>query len=323
MGSLIVTPVYKGKGSPYDADNYRPISVIPTFSKILEKAIYFKINNKLRQDGILKPQQHGFMNGKSCQSALTSFTNDIYRGIDSRNGAVGAVFVDLKKAFNSLDYLKLMDTLRNEFKFCDPLFNILCDYFINRTFHIKLGDFKSQVFNIHRGLVQGSLIGPILFNLYYNKVYEAFLDIPGVSYCLFADDLVFYCNNQSGNKIEEKLNIALNNLHKWCLSKDLNIHFGKPKWMLFSKTQKSTPIDSSMWTISCEGSIIEKVDQFRYLGVIIDHYLGFNQHYEATRTKISSAIGCLNRIRKYLSEQAFIVLLNSFVLSIIDYGLPI
>ena len=189
-------------------------------------------------------------------------------------------------------------------------------YFSNRTFKIKLNDFLSKLFDLFRGVPQGSILAPLLFSLFYNGVGSSLL---AAFYGLFADDLSFYLFNSNLEELVSSLSKVLESLHKWCADKDLVINFAKTKFMIISKKHLNTSVPQ----LICNDNNIEYVSEFKYLGVIFDSTLAFDSHFHHVCKRVSAAVGCLMFIKRFLNLRVFKVLLNSFILSIIDYGLPI
>jgi hypothetical protein len=312
-----ITPLYKGKGSRYDPSSFRPISVLPIFSKWIEKILHYKIRDIVTP--LIDPNQHGFMKHKSCQSAIISFTQSIYKALDKKKGKLGAIFVDQKMAFNHPDHLQLLHLLQKKFNIQGSLLKILCSYFINRSFNINLNNTNSKLFQLHRGFPQGSIIAPILYNCVFNEVGGA---LNGLDHVGFADDLVVHCSGTDEGEILDKLLQAMQSLKSWCTSMSLSINFNKTKFMIFHKKQDHL-LPRHQHHIQIEDNIIEKVSTFTYLGIILQEYMNFDQHFDHVSSKVSAALGALNIISRLLSLQVFNQLLNSFVLSHIDYGVEV
>lgn len=312
-----VTPLYKGKGSKYEPLSFRPISVLPFLGKLYEKLLHDKLVQHLEQNKLLDVHQHGFRKGRSCQSALYYVTQEIFNKIDKTNNKVGACFVDLAQAYNYVPHFGLLTALKDEFNVNEHLLKVFCNYLTNRTFSIKLDDFTSTPFALKTGIPQGSILSAIFFICYYNQVFSC---LGNVNYCTFADDLIFWCSNTSEIEIFDCLKFTLTNLDSWCTSKLLAINYSKTKIMIFHKSHNK--IDNNL-VLEYNDTIIEKVSNFKYLGVFLDESMNFIPQFAHLRNKLSSAIGCLNLVRKYITEQVFVILLNCFILSIVDYGLPI
>jgi hypothetical protein len=317
FNSAVITPLYKGKGSRTSPENYRPISILPILGKLFEKVIYRKLYFFIEEENLLDPRQHGFRKNRSCTTALSIFADDICLRLDETNMKAGVVFVDLKKAFDSVRPLKLLLSLLS-IKVPPVILLYLCMYFVNRTFKIKLSGSLSQLFQLRRGCPQGGILSPILFSLYYNGVGSSLLT---AYYLLFADDLVFYIFNKDMTKLRNDLSLILDSLDNWCMDKDLIINYCKTEYMIISKTSNdSTENDIGL---TCKGHQIKRVTEFKYLGVLIDERMTFKGHFDYVCRRVSSAVGCLMLIKRFLNIRTFKTLINSFVISIIDYALPI
>jgi len=145
---------------------------------------------KLRSviDPLLSDEQRGFRSSRSCQTALALFTQDVLNGIDKRNGSVGVVFIDFRKAFNSVDTWFLLEKLKSKFGFYENLTKLLNNYLSNRFFQIKYCNAKSEGFLEANSVRQGSSLEPLLFSAFINDIAEVIT----VPFKLYADDLATY-----------------------------------------------------------------------------------------------------------------------------------
>ena len=317
FNQAIVTPIYKNKGSRTDPGNYRPVSNLPLLSKILEKGVYKKLSIFVEDKQLLDTHQHGFRKGRSCFTAASLFSHDILSNISKPHVKCLAMFVDLRKAFDSICTFKLLKKLL-ELGIDPRIIMYLCAYFTNRTFVIKLGDFLSMIFRLFKGCPQGGILSPILFALFYNEVGSALLQ---ALYKLFADDLVFYIFSSNTADLIREASEILVSLNNWCELQDLSINFEKTKYVIFHKVQNK--VEDDLPEIKCNGQLIERVPVFKYLGVHFDSTLTFQNHFEHVLSKVSSSVGCLMHIKRFLGLQTFKILVNSFIFSHIDYCFPI
>jgi hypothetical protein len=312
-----ITPLYKKKGHRTDASNYRGISVLSLSSKILEKCIFSQLTKFVEDDNILDENQHGFRKGRSCETAISLFAHDILSKVDAPDTKAIAVFVDLKKAFDTIHVLMLLQLLF-KLNIDSRILTYLCMYFKNRRFQIKLGSFISKLYKLVRGVPQGGILSPLLFALFYNNVGSALLD---ALYKLFADDLAFYKFGTNEATLIRDASKILESLDDWCKERHLIINFEKTKYIIFHKTQNK--LADNLPELSCYSNTIERVHEFRYLGVIFDSNLTFNEHFENVYSRVSSAVGCLMQIKRFVNERTFKILISSFVFSIVDYCLSI
>ena len=181
-----VIPIHK-KGPPTNPSNYRPISLLSVFSKILEKLMYKRLYAYLEKLNFFYPLQFGFREKHSTGHALISMTEEIRNTIDNGNYGCG-VFIDLKKAFDTVNHSILLKKLEH-YGIRGVALDWFCSYLSNRKQYVSVNGHISETLQIRCGVPQGSVLGPLLFLIYIN-------DLPSVSKCLtfylFADDTNIY-----------------------------------------------------------------------------------------------------------------------------------
>jgi hypothetical protein len=166
----LVTPLYKGKGSVHDASSFRLISNLPILSKLFELILKSRVMVAVENSGLLDDNQHGFRRGISCITAHTVLSNTVHNMLDAPNAKVFMVFVDLRKAFDSVRHLLLLEMLRDYYNIDHNLVFVIFNYLTNRRFYIKLGSFISKAYDLLRGLPQGSINGPSFYVLFFNDI---------------------------------------------------------------------------------------------------------------------------------------------------------
>jgi Reverse transcriptase (RNA-dependent DNA polymerase) len=312
--SAIITPLYKGKGTKNMAGSYRPISNLPIIGKVFEKIVFFKLYNTVEKD--LCEAQHGFRKGKSCQTATAKFSQGIYDGIDGRKMRVLAVFIDLRKAFDSVVHQKLILRLIDNFDVEPYMVKLLYNYLTHRVFKLKNGNYMSKNYNLKTGVPQGSSLGPLLFTIFLNNIGT----VIDYNYILYADDLVIYISEENMNVAISKMNAQLNKLDVWCKENGLMINTDKTKYMIFHKSQdydfKKCAVNERLCISDCE---IEQVQTFKYLGVWFDSNCTFKDHYHHVDKKLTAALSKLYSIKRLLTKRVMIILMNAYVTSIVDY----
>ena len=220
-----ITALFKS-GDRTNASNYRPISILPTLSKILEKAVHSQLYQYLVTNNLLTRKQFGFRKGLSTVSALTSFADEVLLNMEPGK-LCGAVFLDLTKAFDTVDHGILLRKL-SEIGLCENPLQCFRSYITDRKQPTCCGNELS-------GVPQGSILGPLLFVIYIN-------DLPSVpdacQASLYADDAVIYYYGSSSQELTDKLNQDLLAVAKWLNEHKLTLNLDKAKCMLIGSNRK-------------------------------------------------------------------------------------
>ena len=212
-----VTPLHKN-GSKEDVNNFRPISVLPVLSKILEKHVHDSVIDFLTSYNLLHKTQSGFRPAHSCETTLLSMINKWLVAIN--NGfMVGAVMIDFKKAFDLVDHNILLKKLKC-YKLSDKTMSWFSSYLLNRKQRVNVNNVISDDEVIINGVPQGSILGPLMFLLFINDL-PLYTD--PINTDMYADDTTMYEIGILRSDIERNLQIALNNLSKWCKSNGMVI----------------------------------------------------------------------------------------------------
>ena len=307
-----VSPVYKS-GARNDPSNCRPISVIPVIAKIFEKIVYEQLYEYLNNYNLLTTCQSGFRSLHSTLTVLAEATNSWSVNID--NGLVnGVVFIDLKKAFDTIDHNIILKKLGNYGVDLNSL-KWFESYLTNRTQKCRVNDHLSSSNPVSCDVPQGSNLGPLLFLVYIN-------DLPN---CLnwaiprmFADDTSASYAAKSMDELQSVINSELVNLHKWLNTNKLSLNIAKTEFMIIGSRQRISAMDDRI-TIEINDCEVEKVDSVKSLGVYIDKHLNWSIHIEKISKKIASAIGALKRIRPYVTTDTAIQVYRALIQPYFDY----
>ena len=197
-------------GSRLDANNYRPNTVLPTLSKILEKAVHTQIYAFLNTNKLLTPSQFGFCEKLSNAVALSKFTDTILENMDDGQ-LTGVAFLDLSKAFDTVNHSRLLLKLKS-IDFSSHLCEWFKSYLTHRCQVTVVDNKQSSVMLVNMGVPQGSILGPLLFIIYVNELPNC---IMSCDISMYADDTVIYFSSKSVKNIERKLNEDLANIQKW------------------------------------------------------------------------------------------------------------
>ena len=257
-----VCPIYKG-GANNCFSNYRPISVLPCFSKIFEKAAYNRILSYVNVNNIIINNQYGFRRDHSAYMAILDMCNYITESIDEHNFSAG-VFIDLSKAFDTLNQDLLLHKLEG-YGIRGIALHWFKDYLYNRKQYVVFNNYSSSFKDITCGVPQGSILGPLLFILYINDIV---LCSKLLKFILFADDTNLFFSSKSIKDLQNIINTELDKLSNWFRIIKLSINVSKTKFILFGRRSKFCC--NPNFCLKIDSKIIEQVKSTKFLGIFID-----------------------------------------------------
>ena len=312
-----VTPIFK-KGEKSDPSNYRPISVIPSISKIFEKIIYDQLESYLSEFNLLASCQSGFRSLHSTVTALLEATNDWSLNID-KGLFNGVIFIDLKKAFDTIDHQILLMKLER-YGVDTQSQKWFKSYLSNRTQRCNVSGNLSTLGEVKFGVPQGSNLGPLLFLIYINDLPNC---LSNASARMFADDTSLTLSADSISGLEEIVNDELSRVHNWLIANRLSLNIAKTEFMVIGSRQKFASQNNENITIKLNNDTIKLVNEAKSLGVIIDRNLNWNEHARVLSKKVASAIGALRRVRPFIPKHTAINIYNALIQPHFDYCSPV
>ena len=303
-----VVPLFKsGKNNMFT--NYRPVSLLPQFSKILEKLFNKRLDLFLNKHNILSENQYGFRKNRSTSLALIELVEHLTQSLDEHKHTIG-VFIDLKKAFDTIDHKILLEKLYH-YGFRGVSNDWIKSYLGQRKQYVRLENHESDCMEIKCGVPQGSILGPKLFIIYINDLCRVSNNL---KYILFADDTNIFCSGHDIEKLSEKVTSELRKMKDWFAVNKLSLNVSKTNYMLFTNSKCSTDIQ-----IQICNTDIERVNATKFLGVLIDDKLTWKNHIELVKSKVSRSVFLLNRAKHVLNYSAMLTLYNSIVLPYLTY----
>ena len=315
MKTAKVVPLYKSKDRDLTT-NYRPISLLLTLSKLLEKVMYSRVYSFLSATNQLYVSQYGFRKMHSCEHAVGELAANITKGIEKGKYTAG-IFLDLSKAFDTLEhevvYMKLEKYgLRGN---CMKWFQ---SYLSNRSLMVecRTGSSKtiSTPYPVEYGTPQGSCLGPLIFLIFCNDLQK---HLTFLSCIQFADDTTLYITHSKISYIRSCIEIDLAILQDWFLSNKLTLNIGKSVCVLFGHK----PGSITNLQISLGNERIPQVNSTKFLGMWIDESLTWNEHVTKVILKLKSRLNLLKMGKNFLSKHALRVLYFAQIHSVMMYGI--
>lgn len=304
-----IIPIQKKIGTR-KCDEFRPINTLPSYEKLLECEVKDQLQNYIDSNEILAIEQSGFRKLHSCETALNLVISD-WKFLRDEGNITIVVFLDLKRAFETLDRDRLLRKLQS-YGVEGVELQWFSSYLAQRTQKTKVGEvFSSFMFN-NLGVPQGSVLGPILFILYINDFGKV------LKYCsckFFADDTAIYISGKNINEIIWKLNSDLKNVSNWLNINKLKINVEKTVYIVI----KNKITDNSEINVIINNTKLEQVSETKYLGIIIDDKLDFKKNLDYVVKKMSKKINFLSRISNKLTPITRTKIYTSIVASHIEF----
>lgn len=301
-----ITPIHKSGNTSLIA-NYRPITVLPTPSKILERVIYNRIYPHVSP--VILEEQHGFVNKKSTVTNLCVFSDYIAKDINN-SSQTDTVYTDIAKAFDRVNHRVLIQGLQS-FSFHKNLLSFLDSYLVNRPQFVKFNNVESYRFIASSGVPQGSILGPLLFVMFVNDISDY---IKHAKFLLYADDLKLYLTIKTIGDTY-LLQRDLHAISNFCKDKDLA--FNESKCKVVTYTRKESPF-IERYTIN--GIQIERLNEIKDLGVTFTSTFSFNRHIIKLTADCYRQLGFILRATHDFTCGTCMLLFNSYVRSKLEYA---
>ena len=260
----------------------------------------------------MNKDQYGFREGLSTTLAVTVVVQKIIDSLENKQSAVG-VFLDLSKAFDTLDHSILLYKLRH-YGFRGISEKLIENYLMNRTQYVVINSHKSEMNTIKCGIPQGSILGPLLFILYINDIKSASSILKFIQ---FADDTSLFFSHNDVSYIFSVLNQELGNFHTWLKCNKLVLNLSTSNYIVFSN---SKGIDLQNEYLRIDTYELERVDHTKCLGINIDESLTWKYHTIEICNKLARIVGIIYRLKDTLPENILMNIYNTLFLPHISYG---
>ena len=315
-----INPIYK-KDDPHLTDNYRPISLLPSISKVFEKVVFLQLYTYFNENNLLYDSQYGFRSLHSTEFAAIEITDKIYQNLDNKKSPL-AIYLDLSKAFDTIDHSILIHKLEY-YGIKGTSLKWFTSYLTNRKQYVQFNNETSSSNLISTGVPQGSILGPLLFIIYMNDIakvttkFHFTLYADGTSLieplCTFTDTI------SNRNSISEEINSELQKIFDWLSVNKLSLNVKKTKMMVFHHRQCN--IKDKIPNLHLDGIPIERVKQFNFLGIVLDEHMTWNAHTNKVACNIARTIGTLKRLKRFMPLSILKTLYNALILPHLSYGI--
>ena len=309
-----VVPLPKCKETD-DINNYRPISLLSSLSKPLEKYVHQHLCKYLNQNQLLYSLQSGFRPGHSCHTAVTRIVDTWLDNIN-KSLITGAVFLDLRKAFDLVNHEILLTKLNLYLK-NSPALDFFRSYLTQRKQVVHVNGSHSLPGVVKHGVPQGSVLGPLLFCVFINDL-PLSISNAKIQCDLFADDATLHSSDKCAQTIESCLQIGLDDVATWCDNNKMTLNPTKTECTIITTRQKHQLSDLSL-NLQIKGEAIQKVKQHRLLGVAVDNQLRWQIHIDDVCKSVARNAYLLSRIKTITTTDAKKIFYNAHIKSKLDY----
>ena len=312
-----VNPVFK-KDDDTLFTNYRPISLLPTISKIFEKVIFTQLYNYFHEKKLFYNAQYGFREKHSTEFAALELVDRITVEMDKMDTPI-SIFLDLSKAFDTLDHNILLTKL-DYYGIKGIAHKLMKSYLTDRKQFVEIENTRSSSLTLTTGVPQGSILGPLLFLIYINDISKASNIF---KFIIYADDtnlnttLELVAKKDQSADVCVTLNNELTNISDWLKSNKLSLNVTKSKYMIFHMPQRKIPD----LQLIINNTQIERVSTFDFLGLTLNENLNWKSHIDKISNKISRSIGILNRLKRCLPIKPKLLIYSSLILPYLNFGI--
>lgn len=314
LATIIMIP--KPLKDPSLPDSYRPISLLNTLSKLLERIVLNRLLTFINLNNIMNIYQSGFRKYHQTKDQILRLIQAIRSGFN-RNLNTGAVFIDIEKAFDKVWHRGLLYKLKN-YNFPNYLGLWIENYLTDRKFKVRIGTSHSTNKPIKTGVPQGSVLGPVLFNIFFNDIETVCKTVTEMA--LFADDLSAWYSSVNPKMIQLKLQIFLDNLHQWLSKWRLKLSIKKTVVTIFNPAGRNL---SSKIKLAYNSKPINYEPNPKFLGVTLDPKMSFVKYAETIKQRTTPRMNMLRHLRGKdwgMNTKLQLITYKALIRSLIDYA---
>ena len=304
----VIKPIYK-TGSKDRFSNYRPISILPFLSKILEKIVYNRLEYYFDSNETISNCQFGFRKNMSTYMPILLVQDKITEAFEAGKVVCG-IYLDLRKAFDTVNVNILLQKLYM-YGIRGQTHMMIKSYLQDRTQCVEIDHSRSSLIPIDIGVPQGSILGPLLFLIYIN-------DFPLISHnfnaYLYADDTAIFVEGNDERQLQARINNIVPRISDWFAANQLSINTDKTFCQLYNNSRNKVTV-----TVFLTGNNIRFLKTVKYLGMYIDDDLRWKSHIAHLTKILSRNVGLISRVRYFLTWKQLLLLYNALFLPYINY----
>lgn len=311
--NVIIVPILKPQKDPNNHESYRAISLLSCILKTFERILKNRLEWWLKQNNILPIAQYGFKKGYGTLDAVAHLVTDIQNTF-SENGFLAGIFLDVKGAYDAVEIPILKGKL-GQIGLPKKICNVLCQLISDRKIFIRQKTSLLGPRLTSRGLPQGSVLSPLLFNIYTISLHHTSTDYQIIQY---ADDFVIYVKDKKYQNCLNKIDMSINPMLKGIYDIGFDLATAKSSVNIF--TRHHTPI---LQNIKLGNVNFPYKEEVKYLGVILDKKLNWKSFIEYIKVKCMKAINFLKVITRTwwgANTETCLLFYKSYIRSILDYG---
>ena len=313
LKTALITPIHKS-GSRALFSNYRPISVLPVISKVLESVIYQQLLSYVIENNIIYEYQFGFRAKHSTFMPIALLHDHITANLVDGNITAG-IYLDLARAFDTVNIEILLQKL-SKYGITGTALSLFSSYLSDRKHCLKYKDSTSGTKNTTCGVPQGSILGPILFLLYVN-------DLPKVceeaKFLLFADDTAVFYSARTISELQLTVSRSFPKITSWLHANRLSLSTSKTFYQMYAPGSTG----AADLAIPVKDVLLKRASTVKYLGVLVDEDMKFKSHISKVSGVLSRNLGIISRAKYLLNKQLLVLLYNTLILPYLSYCLVV
>ena len=321
LKDAVLLPLIKQIDAMTDTENfknYRPVSNLVFISKLIERVVADRLENHMNANNLHLHYQYGYKKNHSTESLLLKIVNDLFELFDDKAPSV-LLLLDLSAAFDTVDQQKLLNILKNEIGVIGTAHKWFKSFLVNRSQKVKIGQSFSNKRALDFGVPQGTVLGPVLFNVYVRPLYQH-AEMIKINIFGYSDDhqlLQTFLPTLQHKALGQDISYCLEHISKWMNDSFLCINKSKTKIMVMATPamRKNIDIEGTFVNNEC----IRFVDSAKNLGVLLDNELAFNKQINRIVKNCYYTIGKISRIKRLLTHEQLCTLVCSLVFSQLDY----